>query len=73
MNFDNEYIYIYKDYRSEGYESKLYTIENAKKERKTPKKKINWILQTGYKKEFHSRYFHKCSLLIFSANIYYKV
>ncbi len=29
MNFDNEY--MYKDYRSEGYESKLYTIENTKK------------------------------------------
>ena len=36
MNFGNTT--KYKDYRSEGHESKLYTIENAKKKVKAPKK-----------------------------------
>ena len=37
MNFGNTT--KYKDYRSEGYESKLYTIKNAKKESKSTGKK----------------------------------
>ena len=50
MNFGNTT--KYKDYRSEGYESKLYTIEYAKKESKSTGKNKTGFYKAATKMNF---------------------